>query len=954
MSLGTSNSADQQITFGPFLLLPAKQLLLESGKPVRVGSRALEILAALVERAGDLVSKDELIQRVWPNTVVEEDNLKVHIAALRRALGDGRDGNRYIVNVPGRGYRFVAAVSSPEALVTASATGTAARSPGLPASLTRIIGRSEVILTTATLLSERRFVTLVGPGGIGKTTVALAVAAEAVSYNDGRIFVDLAPLTDPLLLPSSLASFLGIALYSDNPVPRLLNFLENKQILIVLDSCEHILAAVATLAEVLLKGAPRLHILATSREPLRAEGEVVRRLPPLDTPPPTDLLTAEEIVSFSAVQLFVDRAGSSSESFQLKDTDANHVAEICRRLDGNALAIELAAGRVEAFGIDGVASRLVDRFNLLTSGRRTASPRHQALGATLDWSYDLLSNAERAVLRRLSVFVGNFTLDAAAAVVADEVTSASDVIYCVANLVSKSLISAETKIGRPRYRLLDTTWAYSRQKLKDCNEFAGFARRHAEYYRDLFERASLECVTQNAADWVLAYGEQIDNVRAALNWAFSAEGSASTGVALTIAVIPLWLNLSLMDECLQRVKKALSRLDSNYSQAPIREMQLYAALGVALYLIGPGPETKAAWKQVQTISESLAITDYRLRALWGLWTVCVTGGEHRTGLSLANEFAQLAKEASDSEALLVGGRLIGTSHHFLGEQEAARRHIERMLDRSTSVSNPSEIIRFQCNQSIAARSYLAKVLWLQGYPEQALEALEHTISDARATSHSHSLCYALASGACPIAFFVGDLLVAERYVTMLLDHTVTHRLALWTKMGRGFKGTLLIRRGDLSAGVQLLRAAIDELHQAGYVLYHTAFLAELAQGLANGGEISLGLTTISEALAQAIRNNELWCMPELLRVKGEIALLESASGVETVAEECFAESLDLARQQKALSWELRIALSLARLRRTQNRTREARSLLGAVYSTFREGFGTADLKSARQMLDELN
>jgi predicted ATPase len=552
------------------------------------------------------------------------------------------------------------------------------------------------------------------------------------------------------------------------------------------------------------------------------------------------------------------------------------------------------------------------------------------------------------------VFAGNFTLDAAAAVVADEVTNASDVICCVANLVSKSLISAETKIGRPRYRLLDTTRAYSRQKLKECNEFGEFARRHAEYYRDLFERASLECVTQNAADWLLVYGEQIDNVRAALNWAFSAEGSASTGVALTIAVVPLWLNLSLMDECLQRVKKALSRLDSDHLQAPMCEMQLYTALGVALYLIGPGPETKAAWKQVQTIAESLANTDYRLRALWGLWTVCVTGGEHRNGLSLANEFTKLAEEASDSEALLVGDRLIGTSHHFLGKQEAARRHIERMLDRSTSVSDPSEIIRFQCNQSIAARSYLAKVLWLQGYPEQALAAVEHTISDARAISHSHSLCYALASGACPITFFVGDLLVAERYVTMLLDDAVTHRLALWTKMGRGFKGTLLIRRGDLSAGVQLLRAATDELQQAGYVLYRTAFLAELAQGLANGGEISTGLTTISEALAQAIRNNELWFMPELLRVKGEIALLESASGVETVAEECFAESLDLARQQKALSWELRSALSLARFRRTQNRTREARSLLGAVYSTFGEGFETADLKSAKQMLDELN
>ena len=951
-TLTASVSADCGFAFGPFLLIPAKQLLMESGEPVQLGSRALEILTALVERAGDLVSKEELIERGWPDTVVEESNLKVHIAALRRVLGDGRDGNRYVVNVSGRGYRFVAAVSGSEPSLTVSPLSTAPRLQNLPAVLDRIVGRAEAIGAIAALLAQRRFVSVVGPGGIGKTTVALAVAAGS-SYRDGRIFADLSPLTDPLLLPSSLASMLGLAISSDNPIPHLIDFLTDKQVLIVLDGCEQILDATARLAEELLKGAPRLHILATSREPLRAAGEVVRRLPSLEIPPPSEGLTVAEAITFSAVQLFVERAGSSSGTFELTDADANHVSEICRRLDGNALAIELAAGRVEAFGVAGVASRLVDRFNLLKSGRRTALPRHQALGATLDWSYDLLRNDERAVLRRLSVFAGNFTLEAALAVAADEVTTSSDVIDCVANLVAKSLISTEARTGRPRYRLLDTTSAYAREKLTACNEFGEFARRHAEYYRDLFERAEVECNAQSCSDWVLAYGDHLDNVRTALDWTFSNEGDASIGVALTIVSVPLWLNLSLMDECRHRVQKALSCISISDRIAPMREMQLHTALGVALYSIGPGPDSKTAWTRVLELAEELGDSDYRLRALWGLWTVCVTGGEHRAGLSLAQQFAELADAASDPEGRLIGDRLVGVSHHFLGQHATARFQIQRMLDRSNTRSQPSEIIRFQFDQSIAARSYLAKVLWIQGYPDQALAAVERSIADAQAISHSLSLCYTLGSAACPIAFLIGDLEAAERYVAMLLNHAVKHRLALWNTMGRAFKGSLLVRRGDRRAGLQLLHEANKDLREAGYALYRTAFLAELADQLGYCGQVAFGLRTIDEALAQAIRNDEQWCIPELLRIKGELVLLGSAPGRDAEAEACLLQSLDLARRQEALSWELRTAASLGRLRRIQNRTREALQLLQAIYARFSEGFETADLKLTKHLLGEL-
>jgi tetratricopeptide (TPR) repeat protein len=277
-----------------------------------------------------------------------------------------------------------------------------------------------------------------------------------------------------------------------------------------------------------------------------------------------------------------------------------------------------------------------------------------------------------------------------------------------------------------------------------------------------------------------------------------------------------------------------------------------------------------------------------------------------------------------------------------------------MLDHSGARSNPTEIIRFQFDQSIAARSYLAKVLWLQGYPDQALGAVARSIADAQAISHSLSLCYALASAACPIAFLVGDLVAAERYVSLLLYHAVKHRLALWNAMGRAFKGALLIKSVDRHAGLQLLHEATNDLREAGYALYRTAFLGELADKLGDSGQVALGLKTISEALEQAIRNDEQWCMPELLRIKGELVLLESASGASADAEDCFQQSLDLARRQEALSWELRTAVSFSRFRRAQNRIREARQLLEAVYGRFSEGLGTADLKCSKDLLRELS
>jgi predicted ATPase/DNA-binding winged helix-turn-helix (wHTH) protein len=546
-SEGRTERSERAISFGPFRLLPTQQLLLEGERPLRLGSRALNVLIALVERAGELVSKDELMARVWPSTTVEESNLKVHVAALRRALADGQGGNRYIITTPGRGYRFVAPISSVESIDAAPPTS-AKPSHNLPSRPTRLIGRTDTIGKLAEQLPRQRFLTIVGTGGVGTTSVALTVAdALLPAYEDGVWFVELAPVADPGLVATALAAALGLEARSDDPLPGLIAALRDKQMLVVLDNCERVIEAAASLAVAILRAAPRVHILATSREPLRAEAEHVHRLRPLATPTAGTRLTAAEAQAYPAVQLFVERAAASVDEFELSDADAPFVADICARLDGVPLAIEFAAARVDAFGVRGLASGLDDRFRLLTSARRTAVARHQTIRTTLDWSYELLPERERVVLQRLAVFAGAFSLDDACVVAACDEIPVSEIAEPVANLVAKSLVTADFGGSISRYRLLGMTRAYARDKLTENGALRHLARRHAEYYRDLFERASAEWGPHPTAECVAGYRRHIDEVRAALDWAFSPDGDASIGAALMIAAVPRWFEPSLTD-----------------------------------------------------------------------------------------------------------------------------------------------------------------------------------------------------------------------------------------------------------------------------------------------------------------------------------------------------------------------------------------------------------------------
>jgi predicted ATPase/DNA-binding winged helix-turn-helix (wHTH) protein len=935
--VGEARISGGQVLFGPFRLDPLQRVLQEGDRPVRLGGPSLEILLALVERAGELVGKNEIMARVWPNMMAGEATLRVHLSALRKALGDGQRGVRYVQNVTGQGYRFVAAVTRLEQNGPAPATPVAAteRRHGLPAPHTRMIGRLEIVSTLAARLPQQHFVTIAGAGGIGKTTVALATAEKLSSaYEHGACFVDLASITDPPLVPSTLASVLGLEALSDNPLSALLAFLADKHLLIVLDNCEHVVEAAAPLAERLLRGAPGVHILATSREPLRAEGEWVHHLEPLDIPPSSATLTAAEAMVYSAIELFNERAVASLDSFELGDADVSIVADLCRRLGGIPLAIELAAARVDLLGIRELGTRLEDCLQLPTKGHRAASPRHQTLRATLDWSYRLLSGTERVILRRIAVFPGGFDLASASVVAVDDIVSAADTLDGISNLAAKSLITVDVTGEQVLFRLLDATRAYALEKLDACGETAAIRRRHAESC----------CADWNAAETRTpgavgrAQRRKIDDVRAALEWCFSPEGDASIGVRLTAASAPLWFQLSVMDEYRRHLERALQALEAAPTPDAALEMKLNASLGhVLMHTRGPTPGMKAAFNRAHAIADQLGDTSTRWLALWGLGMTQAAGGDYPSAVDFSERARRASIDLGDSAAD-ASDRLMALTHHLAGNQATARRHAERALSRPAAIMSPPRNGPHQMNRRAAAHAVLCRVLWIQGLPDQALRSADDGVCDGLSADHAMSVCYAL-FGACTVSLWVGDVPAAKRQIAMLLDHSARYALTYAHAWGRCFDAALELRHGDAAEKLgrcrELLRdPSIDALH------------------LETLGSISEELVG-DEVIARAETGRAGWCAAEILRAKGEIILKQGASDAAFAAETLFRRSLDMARRQDALSWELRAAKSLARLWREQRRIREAHDLLAAVYARFTEGFGTSDLVAARTFLEQL-
>ncbi|WPH23397.1 ATP-binding protein [Variovorax paradoxus] len=943
-------------SFGPFRLDPAARRIEKNGAPFPLSSRALDILIVLVEHAGEIVGHRDLIARVWRNLEVGPGSLRTHIASLRKALEDGEGGARYIANVAGQGYCFVAPVVHAPAPARSSARGregSAFRMRALPPLLTRMVGREEAIRAITHDLMAHRFLTVVGPGGMGKTTVAVAAAhAMREVFADAVCFVDLGTLSNPAHVASTVASTLGLTIQAENALPQLRESLRRSRMLLVLDNCEHVIGAAAALSEEIFREAPEVHILTTSREDLRANGECTYVLPPLEYPPPDARLDSIGIQAFPAVRLFTETVAATGSRFELSDADAPIVASICARLDGIALAIEFAAGRVGAYGIDGIHALLNGRFGLEWPGRRTAPQRHQTLHATLDWSHDLLSDSERAVLRRLSVFVGTFTLEAAQAVARAGTIDSDRVVIDLGELVAKSVVSAATGDDRTvRYRLLEITRAYALEKLDESGELHATSERHAAYFTGLFEAAFGGGIDPHRDDHALALAEHLGNVRAALDWCFgesaNAPRHAALGVDLAAAAGPVLMQLLLFTEAYRWSMTALSMLD-DADRLTRKEMVLQETLAIAaMWTLANGSELGRAIARGLEIANHLGYDAPRLRLMVGMHIHLLRIGDFFGTRDVAEALDAIASTSEDASYKVMSDWLRGSSAHFIGDQHAARQYFEEGFGRI----GPRNLQLFGLDYRVRALVTFSRVLWLSGRPGRAMEVAREAISEAEAFGRPLDVCFSLLY---PTSVFLwcGDWASAQRSFAQLSQHTNWPALPSFHSTGQALEGELLLNIGEMERGIAMLRASLQSMRDQRQLLFFMRAASALAGGLIKQGQPADALSVVDGAIAEIEGGAEGTEFAELLRWRAE-ALMRLPIHDASLVEEALTRSLDCARRQQALSLELRTAMSLARHLAGQGRRDEAHKILFAIHRLFTDGFETQDLQAAGRLLKEL-
>ena len=913
-----TQTREKILSFGTFRLVPSRQQLFDRDQPLRVGSRALGLLQVLVENAGEVVTKDKLIEAVWPGIWVDEANLRANIGALRKVLDDGRDGRRYIQNVPGRGYRFVEPVYRGEKSFTPEPSDKAITPQGAPRDSVRLIGRSETVESLASQLAGHRMVTVVGSGGIGKTSLAVAVAELWQRANgDAAIFIDLTTAKDVDQLWTVAASTFEVE-SSPSARAQVLRAVRSRDCLIVLDNCEHIVDAAAQLTEALLRSGEGVQILATSREPLRVRGEWVHRLSPLDYPVADANITAREALAFSAVELLVERIAETVGGFKLTDREARFAAEICRRLDGVPLALELAAAQAEAFSMRQLAEGLRDRFKFLSHGVRTALPHHQSLQAMLEWSCQLLGEAERMVLRRMAVFPAWFDMSDATQVGARLGMSASAISGAVANLVIKSIASADVSDEGTRYRLPETVRAYSREKLAAAGEFDSAFQALAGYVTEQYADASTR---QDDArlSWLACCVQNLDNARACLDWALIDGRDSTAGVELISKALPFWMLGSRLIEHRQYLEPALRHLMKLRPRRMGDELALEIGIALAQFFdAGPTNDVMARLKRALTLARKLASKPQELAVLWMLYGVSGNWGNYRAEMEFARQFAEACTDAPERLTRTRRHRMLARALHDNGEHRSALKEVDQAL--TAPVRVPKQLDAYSIDDLTAAMGIRSRILWIVGRAEDAMVAAEECLARGLAVDHAQSLCWAITFNLCPVAIWSGDTENAARFAAVAMAHsekTFEHWNA-WAQMYR----TALDNPNDAAVAEQLLARMIPAQKDIFATLW-PSFAGE-------------------DIKPRAVRHTS-WCSAEFMRLAA--GRVDDAVGLRLLQ-----QADVLAKEQNALAWRLRIATSLAERYLAHDERAKARNVLAPVYDTFKQGFDTKDLLIAAQIL----
>jgi predicted ATPase/DNA-binding winged helix-turn-helix (wHTH) protein len=919
--------------FGAFILWETQRRLEWSGQAVRLGPRSFDLLLHLLKRAGELVGKDELLAAVWTGVVVEESSVRVHMSLLRKALVDPADDDdckEWITTVPLRGYRFNGRVrreladtpAEPETRAPASLTR-------LPVRLTKLVGREADVETVLASLDSHRLVNIVGPGGIGKTSVAIRAAERWQSKPATQAaFVDLSPLISPDHVLGTMARSLGVAADLPDPIQAITQSLAGRDVLLLIDNCEHVVDSLALPISRLLTGLPGLRILATSRETLRVAGEYVLRLSALAVPD-AESVTLAQALHWPSVELLVERARAAGAGV-FDESDGPLLARISRQLDGIPLAIELVAARLGVQSVSDLALRLDDHMRLLSIGNRAALARQRTLAATLDWSIALLDEDELRVFRRLSVLRGRFDVASALGVTSDGMDPdlAFDALISLAN---KSLVFFDSDDAVAPYRLLDTTRSYAASLLAQSGEHSALLRHHAMFMLDLMKAATADLPNLTAHDWGDRYAHHLDDVRFALEVCL-AEPDAKTAAALVTSSAPLWFHVSQVAEYRDRVAAALELVEQQPEPDTETETWLLTALIIALLHTDTfNPDLGVLCDRALAGALAVESRVLELQIRWGRCTHdMMFRGEYAAALQQSATLLAIAQSWSDPAALNLAHRVSAMANHFCGNFAAAKHHCETSLQLSGS-GGRTRTNMVGVDPAVAAKAMLARTLWIQGEATKALETASDAVSRAESAGHAVSLCAAL-YGACPVALWSGEFELAGKWIRVLRD-TAQRRGLGWLRYADWY-----------FQGLQLGTAQDPALHVSEVSDQFASYDAPRREML-----VTFCADWVDDGMvARLSRGEGLWSAAEVWRALGRQSELR---GVTDEAESFYLRALETSRQQGARSWELRAALSLARLWAGMDRAPQATQLLDDICALATPG--GLDLMQARALREEI-
>jgi predicted ATPase/DNA-binding winged helix-turn-helix (wHTH) protein len=939
-----SSDPDQVVDFGPFRLFHRHRKLYCGQEEIHLGGRAMDVLLALARQKGELVSKEELFEAAWPHVSVHESNLKVTVASVRRALREFAPSFECITTIVGRGYRLGLGPPLERLLTGHGSTSTVAR-PSLP-ELGTVVGRDQEIGALRDALDRNRLVTVVGAGGIGKTTVAVAVAQLLEDDGGGSVtFVDLGRIASADFVTPSLASALGVSSNGTDSLPAIVSILERQKAVLVLDTCEHVRNAVAHICDVVLARTPNVRILATSREVLRAQHEHVVWLEPLDVPPPDRSHNASEVMQYAAPQLLAARAREQA-GYEIQDRDAPAVAEICRRLDGAPLAIELVSTRLANRSADVVLRDLDDRFRTLRRDMPGAPLRQQTLRATLEWSYALLTRTEAAVVRSLSIFAGSFDTDSVAGVVAHRGITPAEALDALAGLRAKSMASMSQSDATPRYRLLDSTRAFAAELLESLGEADAAAASHARLQLAVLTRAANDLATKTARQWHALYAPQADDLRCALDWSLHRGGDTLMGIELTAAGLPLWRELSLAVESRTNCERALTELARVESTDDRLRLKLTVELATSTAFIGDRVgDPVALFESALQLAQRLSDAQVECQVLGILAQYPLRPGSEGGVAGTLEQMRSAALRTNERTALWEQEYLCAEWEALSCEFASARSRLERICAEMRE-SPPGPVARFHVHQEARSRTLLVALHCFTGNLPAAIAGAETLAKEIVDIGHGVTLIHCLGHGILWTMVECQQYATAAIYAEILKDAVVRHGMAAWIPVADCYSESIAALSGTRRSP-EALRRALDNLATGLSQIGHQSYYATIATAMVAIGEPE----DAARAVDFVFRSEpQRWIRPEFRRLR---AATERAFGRDAEAETSLREAIDAADQAGIPAYKLRAAFDLATLLKDAGARGEARRILAPAYQHFSDGSTTKDLRDARRLLRQL-